>query len=224
MRWFLLSMVVSAFLAAPAMAADAVPEPASAPATTRIDFANQTPSADARELANWALATANHKGLPFMVIDKVQARVFVFDGKGRLLGATAALVGLAVGDDSVPGIGNRKISSIRPEERTTPAGRFVASLARDPKGEELLWVDYDNAVSLHRVVPGSPRERRAQRLESPSPLDNRITYGCINVPVKFYDTVVNPTFTGTDGIVYILPETRPARQVFGSYDVEAAPQ
>jgi hypothetical protein len=32
--------------------------------------------------------------------------------------------------------------------------------------------------------------------------------------------LVSPAFSGTDGIVYVLPETRPARKVFGSYDVE----
>jgi hypothetical protein len=73
---------------------------------------------------------------------------------------------------------------------------------------------------LHPVVAGSPKERRAQRLASPSPLDNRISYGCINVPVAFYKTVVSPAFKGTEGIVYVLPETRSARQVFGSYAVE----
>ena len=155
-----------------------------------------------------------------MIIDKVQARVFMFDAQGQLLGAAAALLGLAVGDDSVPGIGQRKLSSIRPEERTTPAGRFVASLDRDLSGHEVLWVDYDTAISLHRVVTGQPKERRAERLASPSPLDNRISFGCINVPVKFYEQVVSPSFTGTNGIVYILPETRSAREVFGSYDVQ----
>jgi len=34
------------------------------------------------------------------------------------------------------------------------------------------------------------------------------------------ETVVRPAFTGTEGIVYVLPETRPAREVFGSYDVD----
>ncbi len=38
--------------------------------------------------------------------------------------------------------------------------------------------------------------------------------------MKFYDTVVSPAFTGTDGIVYVLPEIRSPRVVFGSYDVE----
>jgi hypothetical protein len=40
------------------------------------------------------------------------------------------------------------------------------------------------------------------------------------LPAQFYDKVVSPAFTGTSGIVYILPETRPAREVFRSYDVD----
>src|SRR5674476_1663356 len=59
-----------------------------------------------------------------------------------------ALLGSALGDDSVPGIGDRKLSSIRPEERTTPAGRFVAALGLNLGGAEILWVDYDGAVSM----------------------------------------------------------------------------
>jgi hypothetical protein len=73
---------------------------------------------------------------------------------------------------------------------------------------------------MHPVLTTEPAERRPQRLATATPLDNRISYGCINVPAKFFDSVVRPAFTGTNGIVYVLPETRPARAVFGSYDVE----
>ena len=184
------------------------------------NFGQEEPSPESRKLADWVVDSANNGRLPFIIVDKVNARTFVFDAQGQLKGATSVLLGLAVGDDSVPGIGQRKLSSIRPEERTTPAGRFVASLDRDIHNKEILWVDYDTAVSLHAVVKGTPKERRAERLASPSPLDKRISYGCINVPVKFYEKVVSPTFTGTDGIVYVLPETRSAREVFGSYDVQ----
>ena len=117
--------------------------------------------------------------------------------------------------NSVPGIGNRPLSSIRPNERTTPAGRFEAALARDPKGEELLWVDYDTSVSLHRVVKGHPSERRAERLAAPTPKDNRISYGCINVPVEFYESHIQPAFAKHRAAVYILPEVKPLEQVFG---------
>jgi hypothetical protein len=149
--------------------------------------------------------------------------VFVFDAQGRLLGASTALLGLARGDASVPGIGSRKLSTIQPHERTTPAGRFVASLDRSLGGEEILWVDYESGVALHRVIATVPRERRLQRLASSMPLEHRITFGCINVPVAFYETVVSPAFKASSGIVYVLPETRPAREVFGSYDVAARP-
>jgi hypothetical protein len=182
----------------------------------RADFGAEAPSEEARKVAQWVVQSADNRNLPFVVVDKVQARVYVFHADGRLRGATAALVGLAVGDDSVPGIGQRKLSSIRPKERTTPAGRFMASLDRDIHGVEVLWVDYDAAVSLHPVVRGTPKERRAQRLASASAADKRITYGCINVPVRFYEEVVSPAFKGTWGVVYVLPETRSAREVFGS--------
>jgi hypothetical protein len=186
----------------------------------RAHFGQELPSEVARHVADWALDSGDPGGLPFVIIDKTNARVFVFDAKGQLRGAASALLGLAIGDDAVPGIGQRKLSTIRPEERTTSAGRFVASLDRNLQGKEILWVDYDIAMSLHPVVAGSAKERRADRLATPSPKDNRISYGCINVPVDFFVSVVSPAFTGTDGIVYVLPETRPARQFFGTYDVE----
>lgn len=200
--------------------AEAQTTPAPAPLFKRANFGQEVFSPESQKLADWVVDSADNGQLPFMVIDKVQARVYMFDAQGQLRGATAALLGLAVGDDSVPGIGQRKLSSIRPEERTTAAGRFVASLDRDVHGEEVLWVDYDSALSLHRVVTKQPKERRAERLASPSPLDNRVSYGCINVSVRFYEDVVSPSFTGTFGIVYILPETRSAREFFGLYDVQ----
>lgn len=188
------------------------------------NFGQEGYSPETRKLADWVMDSADNSKLPFAIIDKVNARVFVFDAQGQLRGASSVLLGLAVGDDSVPGIGQRKLSSIQPAERTTPAGRFVASLDRDIHGQEVLWVDYDSAVSLHPVVKGTPKERRAERLASPSPLDKRISYGCINVPVRFYEKVVSPTFTGTNGVVYVLPETRSAQAVFGSYDVQELPR
>jgi len=179
----------------------------------RADFLGETASTDARRVADWAVASRDNNGLPYVIIDKTRAKVFVFDSNGRLLGATFALLGKARGDDSVPGIGNRKLMTIRPAERTTPAGRFVASLGHDLE-QDILWIDYGNALSLHRVIKGAPGDHRLARLATTSPLDKRISYGCINVPVKFYDEVVLGTFTGTSGIVYILPEIKTIQDVF----------
>ena len=186
----------------------------------RADFVNERPSADALHVANWAVHSADHRAMPFVIVDKRDTKVFVFDGEGRLLGAAPALLGLAQGDHSVPGIGTRKMSTIRPEERTTPAGRFAASMERSLHGDEILWVDYDAAVALHRVIATVPKERRLQRLASQTPADRRITYGCINVPVKFFEQVVIPAFKGGSGIVYVLPETSTPAEIFGSYDID----
>ena len=188
----------------------------------RANLGQEHASKETINVANWVVDSEDNHDMPFMIVDKVNARVLMFDAVGALIGASPALLGLAIGDDSTPGIGDRKLSTIRPDERTTPAGRFVASLERDLHGEEILWIDYSTAISLHRVVKGTPAERRAQRMSSANAADKRISYGCINVPVVFYEKVVSPAFTGTNGIVYILPETRLAHTVFGSYDVDNA--
>jgi hypothetical protein len=120
---------------------------------------------------------------------------------------------LARGDDSAPGIGDRKLSQIRPEERTTPAGRFVASQSPGLDSQNILWVDYKAALALHRTSPNS-KEHRLERLAAAAPNDHRITFGCINVPATFYDRVVDPVFTRTSGIVYILPEVKTIGEVF----------
>ncbi|HEY8571482.1 L,D-transpeptidase [Phenylobacterium sp.] len=177
-------------------------------------FLGEPASDAARQVADWVVGAGDNARLPFVIVDKVQARVFVFDPSGQLRGAAPALLGLAVGDESVPGIGARKLSTIRPEERTTPAGRFVAALGPELGHKDVVWIDYDAAVSLHPVVTGNAKERRLQRLATASPADNRISFGCINVPAAFYASVVTPTFKGTEAVVYILPETRPLGAFF----------
>lgn len=186
-------------------------------APRRANFKDEQTSLAARHTANWVVDSGDNLGMPFMIVDKAQARALLFDAHGELKGAESVLLGLAVGDDSVPGIGTRKLSSIRPEERTTPAGRFVVSLGRNLKGKEILWIDYENAISLHRVVTSNAKERRVERLASANIHDKRISYGCINVPVAFFDRLVSPTFSGTNGIVYVLPETRANHTAFSAY-------
>lgn len=203
-------LVVIGACLGPAHAVDALPERALKVA----QFEREAASPEARHTADWVVDSGNNTGLPFVILDKKEARVFVFHADGRLRGATPALIGFAVGDDSVPGIGDKKLSAIRPHERTTPAGRFVASLDRNLKGGQILWVDYDAAISLHPVITSNAKERRAQRLASPSPQDNRISYGCINVPADFFRNVVSPAFASSNGIVYVLPETRSVKRFF----------
>ncbi len=171
-------------------------------------------SPDAKVALRLIAQQFDNAGEPFMVIDKRKARVWVFGGNAQLLGTSPVLLGLARGDDSVPGIGERPIEAIASEERTTPAGRFVAEPGRNAAGEDIFWVDYDAAVSLHRVRATNPRERRLQRLASVSAADNRISYGCVNVPARFYDSVIKAVFSHGNGLIYVLPETRLVSSIF----------
>jgi hypothetical protein len=177
------------------------------------DFGAFRPAPDVARLANWAVATGDHGTRPFAIIDKQRARVLVFDASGRLRGIAPALLGLARGDDSAPDIGTRPLALITPAERTTPAGRFTAEPGVNTNGEDIVWVDYDAAVSMHRVRANNASERRLQRLASPTPSDNRISYGCVNLPVRFYETVLSPAFQD-GGIVYVLPDRKPFAAVF----------
>ena len=81
-------------------------------------------------------------------------------------------------------------------------------------GKSILWIDYAAALSLHPVITTRPAERRLQRLTTVSAADNRISYGCINVPPTFYDEIVQSAFKGTPGVVYILPEVQSLPEVF----------
>lgn len=175
-------------------------------------------AAEVRRLVERILVTQNHQNLPFVVLDKTHARVFVFDDKGKLQGAAPALIGFTVGDDIVPGIGSRALASIGRDEKTTPAGRYVSNLDLNLAGNQILWVDYDSAISLHPLVTNVPEEHRAERLASRSTEDNRISYGCINVSAVFFQRVVMPTFKGTFGIVYILPDSHAIQEVFSFYE------
>lgn len=183
------------------------------------DFGTQSPSPDVRHVADWIADSRDNGRAAFFVVDKKQARLYLFDSAGRLQASTPVLLGSAIGDDSVPGIGLRPVAAVRPAERTTPAGRFVGEPGHNTDGEDVVWVDYAAAVSMHRVRAAIPKERRLHRLATPTSADNRITYGCINVPTVFYEDHVRATFARQRAIVYVLPEVRSVQAVFGAYDV-----
>ena len=171
-------------------------------------------NADTSSFAARAVATGDARGQVFAVIDKSAATVSLYDAAGKFLAASPVLLGQAKGDASVPGIGERPMSQIAPHERTTPAGRFVSEPGKNLSGETVVWIDYDAAVSMHRLRPSDPLEKRPERMATATPQDNRITYGCVNVPAEFYDRWVLPSLGKAAGVVYVLPETQPAKKLF----------
>lgn len=171
-------------------------------------------SEPATRLLSWINATRDNQTYPYMVVDKTSARLFLFDAKGKLVGDAPVLIGIAVGDDSTPGIGKKKLAEIGPAERTTPAGRYFAKIGSAVGMQRVLWIDKHVSVALHAVVTTNKKERRLERLRTSTAEDNRVTFGCINVATTFYNKQIRTLFQKAGGVVYILPDTKKLDDVF----------
>ncbi|MNK07940.1 hypothetical protein D3C87_258630 [compost metagenome] len=189
-----------------------------APPTAAVDELpqGQDVSDTVIQLAGWVVATKDSHGYPFAIMDKAAAQVLVFDGDGRLRGAAPGLFGSATGDHTAPGVAGLALREIPGRDRTTPAGRFVGGFGPSIDAGRVLWVDYESAVSIHPTATGVPKEKRAERLASPTPDDNRVTHGCINVSPAFYEQIVRTTFE-RGGVFYILPDADSLADTFPEF-------
>lgn len=180
------------------------------------------PSPDEQRVAAWIASSRDNHALPYAVIDKNNASLILYDGRGVPIGQVPVLIGIALGDDATPGVGNKTLATIGPAEKTTPAGRFLAKFGYAAGRQKVLWVDYTNSVAIHAIpADAAKREKRRERLLSPEPDDNRITFGCINVPRVFYGSTLRPLFQKKGGYVYILPDTKSLDEVFPRLRVHA---
>ena len=179
------------------------------------DFMATKPSTEAARLVDWVMETRDARGKPFAIVDKRAARLYVFHADGRLAGHTPALLGSAPGDRTVPGTGQRtQNGTLRPEDRTTPAGRFESEPGVNAKGEHVVWVDYESAFAIHRLRPGFSYRARASRLASAQAEGKRVSWGCVVVPVPFYTQVVERVLGRGEAVVYVMPESMTLQQVF----------
>ena len=218
----LLALALMAPGAACARSPQPEPEAVLAPPVAAPADAPITPSAAAMRVADWIALSGDNHSMPYAVIDKTTASLLLFDPKGQPLGAVPVLLGIALGDDATPGVGSKKLGEIGPAEKTTPAGRFLAKFGLAAGRQKVLWVDYANSVAIHPIpADASKDERRRERMLSPAPDDNRITFGCINVPVAFYRKALRPLFQKRGGYVYVLPDDKPLEMVFPRLQVQA---
>jgi hypothetical protein len=202
-------------LIVPAAAGAHPSKPVKAHPTSRAAKPAIIPSEDTRRVAEWVIASKDNHSLPWAVVDKPNAAMFLFDPEGKPLGAVPVLIGIAVGDEASPGVGSKKLADLGPAEKTTPAGRFLAKFGLPVAGQRVLWVDYATSVALHPIPKDvGPKEHRRERMLSPTSADNRITFGCINVPKAFYSGLLSPLFRKKGGYVYVLPDTKPIEDVF----------
>ena len=212
---------------APAARPASPPRPApAAPSVKRADFRGKAVSSDTRTMAGWVMKSGDNASLPFAIADKKSGMISFFDGDGNLAITSPALFGRAPGDLLTAKQLAKPIEESRldPSGHITPAGRFEADYNYDSDyGAKIDFLKKKNSViAIHRVFTGRPAENRPGRLSSKSPVDNRISLGCINVPDSVADSAI-PAFK-SGGVVYVLPETPEGKSIFeGFKGLKAAP-
>lgn len=203
----LLSMVIALTVSFAVLAshAPATDPPANASAAQRT-HALAPLSGPAAELLSWIARTGNNESRPYVVVDKQKARVWVFDAQNRPLASTPALLGLTLGDHEVTDIRTRNVATLSRDARITPAGRFVTEPGVNLQGEDVIWMDYDAGLAMHRVRPGLAQVSRLKRLANAVASEQRVSMGCVVLPVAFYEGVIRPLLGRQAGVVYVLPE------------------
>jgi hypothetical protein len=192
-----------------------------APVPTSLDRV-QSASPEVLATLQWVAASKDNAGLPFIVVDKANARAYAFNPAAQLKATAPVLLGMGVGDVVLVSP-DAPMSAIPEHKRITPAGRYPSRLVTDTHGKTVVLIDGPNLITMHIVAKGTPAQRRAERLASVTSEDNRVSFGCINVPPAFFTTVVDPDFRPGKGIVYVLPEKTTAGQLFGFQPAVTAP-
>lgn len=158
----------------------------------------------------------------FVLTDKPNARVFVFDANGQPILDKKVLLGLQTGDYYK---GNTDVKA----NRLTPAGLFTMGLrdATRSKGEAVTAGDYDfgKVFVLDKAIDGeysitlfhsvytkmSDAQARQKALAKDSPEDSRYSFGCINVDKTTYKFLLDNYEKQMDGAkLFIVPDNQNA--------------
>jgi hypothetical protein len=178
--------------------------PTEAAAILKNDLARERASLEVERVAAWAVASQDHAGLPFLVVDKARAKLFAFNPDGRLTASAPVLLGASRADGPAAA-------------GATPAGRFVAATWLSIRGDGIVWINADAALTLHGIPSGISPGRAPQRLASPDFDDKRISDGSLHVGGDFYRDYLG-ALKGQVSIAYVLPEVLPVRDVFNLDD------
>lgn len=179
--------------------------------TPKADFKGVEAPAAVRLVADWQ---ARKGGAAFIVVDKPGGLLYAFDASGSLLAKTPALTGKTVADVYTEAQKRLSLAQTTDKDKVTPAGEFASKGVNSGYGKSVEFSHFGTSrLLIHSVYLGTPSERRAERLSSPTGEDNRVSYGCINVPAEFVKDVLEPHFMGASRVV-VMPETMSVEEMF----------
>ena len=147
----------------------------------------------------------DNQGKQFIVADKQAGTLTMYTASGQQITSTPALFGKTEGDSvSSKNTPSGRFETKQANVRTEGYGGSAQVLTQNGQNLQLGGSSY----AIHRVYTKYASENRQGRLDTPTASDNRISHGCINVPVDFYDTYLD---SDQDTVVYVMPETDAGR-------------
>lgn len=153
----------------------------------------------------------------FIVADKNKGSLYLFNQFWQSIVRLNALYGKQKWDEIPKSAWIKDIDELSDNEKVTPAGIYVLSSMYNNKylNSKALDVmeDYDDDgeaddewdIALHPVYLWIPWENRLDRLNSNTPKDNNISYGCINVLNADFDEWIYTCFGWSGGLIAIVP-------------------
>jgi hypothetical protein len=167
------------------------PSPAGSADRLARELALEVRSPEARSVAAWVIASNDHAGRPFLIIDQARARLFAFSSQGHLVGSASVVRQVAWADPPAP------------------SGRFVADGRGSEPAGTIVWADAHRAVSL-RVATASEAEPPRLLASADGPA------GSFQVAPAFYRRHLH-AFRHQASVAYLLPDTLPLQRNFMLY-------
>lgn len=168
-------------------------------------------SSSANVVNSWVRQTRDNNGQKYIIADKVAGTIHIMDAKGREIATAPALYGKRHGDNMSLGETPAGIFTLKTRPAPTSYGGDLQQFATAPNG---------GIYAIHRVITNN-NQRRVARLNSPTASDNRISLGCINIPVNIYNKYLQKGFKGK---LYVLPEQKKLSAVFPGLTEQQAQQ
>lgn len=155
-------------------------------------------------------ATAQQTGKGFIIADKPNGMIHIFDKDGKVIAQDTALYGKDVGDVLA------SASALAGGKKITPAGKYALEAVKLRDGDtyaggytlDLVGTnDGTGTIAIHAAYLGNVNEKRLERLATPDVKDNRVSYGCINTSHKTFLNKIIPNISKLDGgMVFVLPD------------------
>src|SRR5574344_520048 len=185
----------------------------------------------------------NYKGQYYGIVDKKSCQLKIYNKSGKVVKVYPVGVGKTKGD----GLGsyfmdeeNHTKDAYKAEtQRLTTAGECTIDEQKTAAKDYISKKDHkvkvmslkgDNRgyrggqLSIH-MIPNSLKGERVKKFKTKTPIDNRMSYGCINLMENDYDSLKK--MIGEGDKIYILPEEagnklQLKKQRNGSYKFEQA--